>query len=514
MRPVQMFTFPAPSAGWVKNSRLIGAPPEAAEVLDDIFPTATGARLRSGKLKHATITGELKSMFVYRSGSKQELFAASAAAVYDVTNPADPAVSPTAEFSGMSGGDWVAAQFANAAGEFVFIVNGEDTPRYYNGTSWTVTSITGGGGVTPADLSSVFVHKERLFFVEGGTQNVYYFPVNTIDGEITKFAVQGVFNLGGSILFGATWSQDTGEGIDDFAAFVTTEGEVAVYAGTDPSSATTWALQGVYRIGRPLGKNSWYKVGGELMILTEDGITALSSALRKDRAQLQSDSVSFLIEDAWRDVVAQRSGSYNFSGELWHSQSLLLIGVPVSASGSPVAFVANSRTGAWCRFRNWQVDATGIINDALYFGTAGASSSIIYRADTTGSDDGTAIEGRWVPKFQEGDGRQKAALHARVRGRGGGEYNVSLKGFADYVIGEYPTPTPTTEEFGAFWGSVAWGSFVWGGDNPSIRTSKWRTIRAVGSSLAPAVVAATNRTSKNDLEFIAVDVVFETGAML
>lgn len=511
MRPSQMFTFPAPSGGWVRNSQLLNAPPNTAEVLDDIFPTATGARLRSGTTKHATITGELVNMFVYRSGSAEKMFAASDSAVYDVTSPADPDVSPSAEFSGMTSGDWSAAQFANASGEYVYIVNGADAARYFDGTSWTVPTIT---GVTSSDLSFVFPHKERLFFIEEGTLSFWYFPVNTISGAITEYPVQGVFNLGGSLLFGTSWSQDSGEGLDDYAIFVSTEGEVVVYAGSDPSSATDWALQGKYRIGRPLGKNSWYRQGGDVMVLTEDGITPLSAAVTRDLSKLQSESAAYAIEDAWRDVVAGRSSSYTFSGELWHSQSMLIIGVPVDNDGSPQAFVANTRTGAWARFRNWQVDAVVVIDDQLYFGTGDTSSSVVYRADITGNDDGTAIEGRWVPKFQDGDGRVKAALHARVRGRGKGEYNVSIGGAVDYVVDNYPSPEPTSAEFGDVWGTATWGSFTWGGSGSNVRTSTWEAIQGVGASLAPVVVAATNRSSSNEFEFIAVDVIYETGAML
>lgn len=510
-RPVNMYTFPAPSGGWVKNARLHDAPPHTAEVLDDIFPTATGARLRSGKSKHATITGSLEAMFVYRSGSQESLFAASDSAVYDVTSPADPDVSPTAEFSGLSGGDWSAAQFANASGEYVVLANGTDAVRHYNGTTWATPSIT---GVTSSDLSFVFSHKERLFFIEKDTLSFWYLPVNSIAGAASEFPVRGVFNLGGSLLFGASWSQDTGGGLEEWAVFVTTEGEVALYGGTDPSAPTDWALQGLYRVGRPLGKNSWYRTGGDLFIMTEDGITPLSLAIKGDMTSLQAGSVSYAIEDAWRDVVAGRSSTYKFSGELWHTKSLLLIGVPSDDDGSAVAFVANARTGAWCRYRGWKVDGAAILDDNLYFGTSGTSSSIVYLAEATGNDEGSAIEGRWVPKFQDGDGRQKAMIHSRVRGRGPVEYNVSISGASDYVVKKYPTPAPTTEEGVSAWGTAVWGTSKWGDSGSNVRTSRWKTVRGVGAALAPVVVVASNRVSNNDFELIAVDVLYETGNAL
>jgi hypothetical protein len=47
----------------------------------------------------------------------------------------------------------------------------------------------------------------------------------------------------------ADWSIDAGIGIDDYAAFISDQGEVALYKGSDPTSATTWALVGTFWVG-------------------------------------------------------------------------------------------------------------------------------------------------------------------------------------------------------------------------------------------------------------------------
>ena len=41
----------------------------------------------------------------------------------------------------------------------------------------------------------------------------------------------------------AGWPQDGGQGIDDLTLFITSEGEVLVYAGSDPSNADDWSLR-------------------------------------------------------------------------------------------------------------------------------------------------------------------------------------------------------------------------------------------------------------------------------
>ena len=40
--------FPAPTKGWVQSGNITTAGPDQAEVLDNIFPTAQGGRVRGG----------------------------------------------------------------------------------------------------------------------------------------------------------------------------------------------------------------------------------------------------------------------------------------------------------------------------------------------------------------------------------------------------------------------------------------------------------------------------------
>ena len=85
----------------------------------------------------------------------------------------------------------------------------------------------------------------------------------------------------GQFYLGQRGSLDSGSGLDDVCIFVSDQGEIAVYQGTDPASASTWSLVGVYEIGKPLNKHASFGAGGDLAILTEDGIIPVSEALRK-----------------------------------------------------------------------------------------------------------------------------------------------------------------------------------------------------------------------------------------
>lgn len=505
----QFQTFPAPRSGWIKNQTLIGEAADGAEALDNWFVTATGARMRKGSVLHATLDAAATSMFSYKSGGSEVMFATTASKIFDVTSPADAEVTPTASVTGLSSGIWSTAQFANSGGDYLVCANGTDSVREFDGTTWTTPSIT---GVTSGNLSQVFVFKERLFFIEKDTLSFWYLASNAISGAATEFPLKGVFHLGGSLLFGTSWSLDSGSGLDDVAIFVTTEGEIAVYSGLDPSDANSWSLVGVYRIGQPLNKNGFYATGGDVAILTEDGIVLISEAIKQGRDTLQSSALTFPIEDAWLDVIANRSAANPFSATLWHNQTMLIIGTPTIA-GRPTAFVANSRTNRWSRFIGWDVQCATVLNRLFYFGS---ESGLVFQGDTGSSDNGTEIEALWVPRFFEGGPENKFAVQARFRGRSteGETYSLGLAAFSDYSIGSVTMigQEPTLSS-GGIWDQGVWDVMVWGGGEFKTRFTQWGGVRAEGASLAPAVKIGSN-TNEPSVEAIGLDLAFHVGNVI
>lgn len=573
--------FPAPTKGWVQSGNITTAGRDQAEVLDNFFPTAQGARLRGGSAVYADLGAPVVRLLVYSSTS-DDLFGATATGVYDADR-INAGGAVFADLAGMSSGDWSAAQISTSGGSFLFMVNGADAAQVYSGSTFypvngaavnnvgydalvtafavgeTVTggtsgatavvvsivqtsatagtlrvgAITGGPfqdnealtsaggaatangasgagsaititGVTTSDLSQVWSHKTRLFFVKKNSMSAYYLPSAAIGGAASEIPLGAVFRRGGTLLFGASWSLDSGSGLDDVCVFVTTNGEIAVYEGNDPASASDWSLAGVYEISRPLNKHSFFKAGGDLAILTEDGIIPVSEALRKDRAALQAVAISFPIEDAWKAAVAGRSTAFPITPTLWQSQALLMIGVP---GGDGLAYVANARTGAWCRYTGWDVRCGAVANDRLFFGT---NDGKVMRGQTGGDDDGSAYSGYYVPKFTDaGSAAVKVANFAGITVKAVEDPEFRMTCFANYAVGVYPTPVPLAAETGDVWGTGVWGTFVWGSGAAEKTFTRWKAVRAVGNSLAPAVVVMSNQSSVPSFEILALTLRFE-----
>ncbi len=579
--------FPAPTKGWVQSGNITTAGPDQAEVLDNIFPTAQGGRLRGGASRYANIGAAIVRLIVY-SSTTDNLFASTSTGVYDADRIAGGGTN-FADVAGLASGDWSYAQITTSGGTFNVMVNGSDHLHYYDGTGFypmstvavnnvgydalttaflvgeTVTggtsgatatilsivqtsatagtlrvgTITGGPfqdnealssasgaatangassaaplattltNVAGSDLSHVWSHKRRLFFVEKNSMSVWYLPTASIGGAASELPLGAVFKRGGTIAFGASWSLDSGSGLDDVCIIVTTNGEIAVYEGSDPSSATDWSLTGVYEVSRPLNKHAYFKAGGDLAILTEDGIIPVSEALRKDRAALQAVAISFPIEDAWKKSVANRTSEFPITPTLWQSQALLMIGVPGNGG---VAYVANARTGAWCRYTGWDVRCGAVASDALFFGT---NSGLVMRGQSGGNDDGVGYTGYYVPKFTEaGVSQVKVANFAGVTVKATESPNFRMACFANYEIGSYPATTPLNAETGDVWGTGVWGAFVWGTGAAEYAFTIWKGVRAAGYALAPVIAVTSNQSSLPAFEILATRLRFEIARAL
>ena len=495
-------TFPAPTKGWVQSGNLVAAGADQAEVLDNFIVTAQGARLRGGKSSLGDLGAAVIRLFTFQSGANEVMFGSTATAIFDVADIAGGAVK-----SSTTSGDWATTQISTAGGQFLVGVNGADTGFSYTGSTFTDLSIT---NVAPSDLSQLWLFKERLFFVEGGTQSAWYLPVESIGGSALELDMGSVFRRGGNLLFGATWSLDSGSGLDDVCLFFSDVGEIAVYEGTDPSSASTWALVGVYDIGKPVNKHGWFKAGGDLAVLTQDGIIPVSAALRKDRAALQVDAISYPIEDAWKSAILNGDPAFPVSATLWQSGTLLLVGTPANKGGSPISFAANARTGGWSRITGWDVQCSAVFEDRLYFGSANGN---VYLADATGTDDGAQFTGVYVPKFKYADSLN-SVNSVGLTYKAPQVLEFDLLAFADYNVAEItPTATASLADYDV-WGTGVWGSFIWGSSAEVNTYTTWQSAYANGYATSLGVVITSNQTVPMPFEIVVSRLRSETGYAL
>ncbi|WP_454917429.1 hypothetical protein [Xanthobacter sediminis] len=504
----QTYSFPAPTGGWVSNVNLATGAPGAAYQLDNFFPTATGAVLRRGCLKYAGLAGPVRTLIPYGSGAAAKFFAALDTAIWDVTDGA----SPSSAYA-VTNGRISTANYASTDGIlYVRGVNGADTPWLYNGTSFATTpalTFPAGDSTVPANLAFTWVFKERFWFIRKNSLDAYYLPVGQIGGALTKFSLGGVFREGGTLVWGASWSQDTGSGLSSMCVFASDMGEVAVFAGSDPGSASDWQRQGVYTIGKPLGPDAVIHRGGDLAICTDVGLVALSQALLRDTEAVSPTAMSRPIETDWLKYAAERF-ERRWAATVWTEGQMLVVAPPTISGTPPVWLVAHATTGKWARFTGWDANCLAVWGGNLYFGSPDGG---VYQANVTGADDGAPYTGVYVPLFDRlGTPGFKTVHMARAVLRARLQARKRLSAHADYAVELPPAPAAVADTNADVWGTAVWGQARWGDSwAGGLVQGQWRNMAAAGEMLTIGHQVTSASVAPLDAEIIRTDVLFTVG---
>jgi hypothetical protein len=474
--------IPPPIGGWDTLNALADMPPENASQLDNWFPDADKVSVRRGFTAWSTgypSPVETIMPYVPPSGASK-MFAASGTGVYDAT--ANGAVG-AAVLSGKSNARWQWAQMTTAGGHFLTIVNGVDTPQIWNGTAWANTGIT---GPTVANLVWINVHQRRMWVGEVNSLRGWYLAPNAVSGAALSFDFTGLASLGGYLVGMGTWTRDGGSGPDDLAVFLTSEGEALIYTGTDPASADTWALVGIFRLGRPLGRRCMIRAGADLLVMTDLGFVALSDVLPVDRAQQSAAAFSKQISPTVAAAARLYSGSFGWQAFIYPSGSMAIFNVP-SDAGTFDQFVFNTITKKPCRFKGMNARCWGLLNDNAYFG----GSDAVYLSDDGFSDDGADIVAMAVQAPNDfGSGAQKKAFKsARVVVTSEVAPSLGVDVALDYRV-QNPPPAPVDLAASlALWDVALWDVGLWAGE--AVFDPR-RGLRGVGRTGSIRVQAASS----------------------
>lgn len=505
----QTHSTPAPIKGWNARDSIAAMAPGYAILMKNWFPTTADVMLRKGMAEHVTgLPDAVETLMVYRppSGSNK-MFGISGTSVYDVSSAG---AAGAAAVTGLSNAQWQWTNATTAGGNFIMAVNGVDSPLLYNGTVWT--SITGVSvpaitGVTTTSLINVTQFKGRTWYVQKGTLDVWYSGPGALTGALTKFSLGSIFKNGGYLVSMAAWSLDSGAGVDDLAVFITSTGEVAVYQGSDPASASTFALVGIFTIGRPLGYRCFSKYQGDLLIITQDGLVPASRALLNSRTSKSAASTS-LIGGASSSAAALYGSSFGWEVTQYSGDaSMLLLNVPIG-EGLQEQYVMNTTTGAWCQFTGWAANTFAVFNDELYFG----GDTVVRKAWTGTSDLGGNIVGDMVPAFDYFGNSNGIKTVRMVRPVIGWDSNP-----AEFLLGidtDFVLATPTgaitfTTAQGALWDVGTWDTALWGGAVALNRN--WYSAFGTGYALAPHLKVSS---ATAEVRLAAFDFLYERGGVL
>jgi hypothetical protein len=492
-------SVPAPFGGLNTRDPVSAMALTDAVILDNWVAYPSEVKMRKGSALFAEKVDDpqnIESLLTYKSATGQAvLFAATATGVFNVTNGVWPGA---AEFAATNA-RWQYTNTANSAGSFLIAVNGVDSMRRYNGTAWTtVPDFT--AGFETNKIVNVEVYKERLFFVPKDELAFWYLPTGAVAGTALRFRLGQVCNRGGYLMAISHWTIDAGEGSDDHLAMITSEGEVIVYTGADPSDVENWRLVGVYYVGSPLSRRCTAKWSGEVYFLTERGVFPLSKVLATpDQTAALSDKIEPSIV---RDAVTHM-GDFGWEMVVHTREGIMLVNVPLEAQ----QYCVHLSGKGWSRFRGWNASCFAYFEGNLFY----ASGSAVYAAFTGGSDGEAAIVANVLPAFSvmRVRGKTKHVKMLRPIFQSNGPFGYVLGGCTDYQITEPSGAVATVPVEQSLWDSGEWDSAIWEAGDNYVMTKEWRTVaNQPGFAFAPyiRVISSGVRAS-----LIMIDYLLETG---
>jgi hypothetical protein len=316
--------------------------------------------------------------------------------------------------------------------------------------------------------------------------------------------LSSIAKFGGTLVDLDTWTLDAGYGADDNLVFVTSNGEVIVYAGTDPSSSATWALIGVWKLGAPIGKRCLLKYGGDLLIITFDGLIPLAGSLQSSRLDPKV-ALSNKIQGAVSAAVTNYGS--NFGWEILYSakNTALWINVPVADGEQQQQYVMNNITKSWCNFTGWNANCWATFNDDPYFGGNG----VVCKAWDNGYVDGTAsIQTTALQAFNyyESRGVKKYFTRARPSIFTDGVPAVYIGMNVDFNVADTTASLSFSPSTVGLWDTGVWDTAIWGSGLQI--TNNWQGITGIGYS---GGIQLKSSSSGLQIEWAATDVVYQTG---
>lgn len=487
-------TIPAPYGGLNLRDDITALRINEARVLVNWRPTSGQLALRPGKTEHADDmgSGEVKTLAAYVGFSSQKLIAAAGGAIYDCTSEG----SATQIDDGFAEDRWQTALYNNR----LFLVNGTDAPQDYNGTSLNATSWSG-SGLTIANLVNVALVRNRLWFCENGSADVWYGGIGSVTGTLTKFQLSQIAG-GGYCMAVASWSRDGGDGADDLTVFVMSTGEIIVYQG-DPASS--FSLIGKYRTSEPVGRQCAFQVGGELVIITKLGLVPVSAAV----GGVALDPAAL---NPWGKVAPgiTQDATLHGGNAGWHGvmhEGEVFVNVPQTTGVLSKQWVMDLRTGAWTQYTSWNASSFASFGGDLYFGAQ--TGGKVFKA-TGPSDDGEDIVAVANGAFTFATQAQHNAVYTLVRPKMEAQGTVSgLIGVdTDFVVRSLIGETvelfddPSLTPWGSDWGSP------WGIKGEA--RAQWFSIHGEGRAVS-IKMRAVGQTE--DLKWYATDLAFKPGGI-
>ncbi len=369
------------------------------------------------------------------------------------------------------------------------------------------------GGLNPANACFVMVWKSRVWFVQKSSAKAWYLAAGTVYGTATQLDLDksSQFRQGGYLVGLWNWTGNAGASLDDQLVGVSSGGDVAIYAGSDPASADTFQLVGVHSAGSvPSGRRIATPTGSDLLILTAGGPLPLSKLVQGGEGLGQYQTAK--IPNLFNNYMLSKASLPGWAMLNHPEDNTLLVTVPTTAGYATEQLALSLGTQSWSQYRDLPIYSMGVWNRKLYFGTVDGKVCVndgyldgVTLANPSGY---AAIQWSVIGAFNGlGNAREKqvVGIIPEILCDGGTPaFDTAARYDYDFTeLGTVAQPAPGTNS----WDTGLWDTAVWGGEfAPS---GEFRGADGAGRKVAIAVRGtATSRTV-----LVGYDVHFRQGGI-
>lgn len=516
---------PAPNSGInaVDGLLTMGARgPEDSIFQYNLIPSSYGCKVRTGYREWCTGVGsEVRSIIPCIGTSTSKLFAGASGGLYDISlSAAGPAINtafPTVD-STSGYGQWT--NYVTTAG--VFTVYCDESNGHYvydaGAGTWSKTTLGAGAtqisGVDPALFVQAVIFKSRAWYVEKSSARAWYMTTGAIYGAATVFNFGNKFRHGGTLVALYNWTVDGGEGTDDYLVAISSSGDVVLYKGNDPATATDFLQHGSWYIGPPpAGRRIGGSFGGELYLLSAYGIVPLTKLIAGALIQQDDIYLSKKITPLINQQMLLGRTTYGWEIKLIPSENLLLTSVPKRTGFDYTQFVQSLNTNGWAVYRDFPYFTGEVWEGVFYFGDStgrvlihDGSQDNVPLAGTAG----IAIDWSTLSVFQEyGEvGLYKISQFIRPVFLASAAPSYAVEARYDYNLSEVLPPPAATPASGSVWDVGLWDVALWGGDLFEVESP-------VGASgIGRNIAIAINGSSTSPTILIRYDLMYTSGGPL
>jgi hypothetical protein len=501
---------PAPIGGWNARDPIAAMAPTDAVTLDNWWVRVADCVIRGGEsdwLTGLALAPKALPLYTPPTGANKQ-FVTTDSGFYDATTAGAVGAVLKALTTGYV--NWF--QMGVSGGHYLCTFNGIDKPVFYDGTNFisidgvSTPAIT---GVTTTNLITGTVYARRMFLVEKNKNSFWYLPADSIGGTANEFLLGPLCKRGGFCMAVANWTYDGGAGSGDYFVAVTSEGEVLVFTGTDPSTAANWNYVGTYYMAaKPIGRKCFKSYGGDLVLVTEFGTLPLSKMLQAASIDFKT-ALTNKIEGVFTDTARSYGVNQGWEVEIYPAQYAMIVNIPTGTGA--IQYVMNTITKQWCSFSGWNAAAFSVFNKELYF--ADSVNKRVAKAWSGKSDHGTNIVAQGQTAYNYfGKTKTQAKEFSLYRPQllTDGPISFTFGLSVDFRTNVSLATATYSSIAGALWDVSLWDQGFWAG---SLEIQKdWLTPACYTGYCASAILKiATNAV---EIHWMSNDYVYKDGGVI